>query len=32
VYDPVGVVIAIVLTVGGLAVGAWGLQRRDLDR
>jgi len=31
-YDPVGVVAAIVLVVGGLAVGAWGLQRRDVDR
>lgn len=32
VYDPVGIVIAIVMVVGGLVVGAWGLQRRDLDR
>jgi ABC-2 type transport system permease protein len=32
VYDPVGIVAAAVLAVGGLAVGAWGLQRRDLDR
>jgi ABC-2 type transport system permease protein len=32
VYDPVGIVIAAILAVGGLAVGAWGLQRRDVDR
>lgn len=32
VYDPVGIVAAVVLAVGGLLVGAWGLQRRDLDR
>ena len=32
VYDPVGIVAAIVIVVGGLAIGAWGLQRRDLDR
>lgn len=31
-YDGVGVVIASVLIVGGLAVGAWGLQRRDIGR
>ena len=31
-FDPVGIVVAAVLTVGGLLVGAWGLQRRDLDR
>ena len=32
VYDPVGLVVAAVLAIGGLLVGAWGLQRRDLDR
>lgn len=32
VFDPVGLVAAAVLAVGGLAVGAWGIQRRDLDR
>ena len=32
VYDPVGVVVSVVLVVGGLLVGAWGMQRRDLDR
>ena len=31
-YDPVGIVIAAVLAVGGLLVGAWGLQRRDIGR
>jgi ABC-2 type transport system permease protein len=29
-FDPVGIVISVVLAVGGLAVGAWGLARRDL--
>ena len=32
VYDPIGIVAATVLVVGGLLVGAWGLRRRDLDR
>jgi ABC-2 type transport system permease protein len=32
VFDPVGIVAAIVIAVGGLLIGAWGLQRRDLDR
>jgi ABC-2 type transport system permease protein len=32
VFDPFGIVAATVLAVGGLAVGAWGLRRRDLDR
>lgn len=31
-YDAVGLVAATVMAVGGLLVGAWGLQRRDLDR
>ena len=31
-YDPTGIVIAAVLAVGGLLVGAWGLQRRDIGR
>lgn len=29
-YDPVGIVAALVLAGGGLLVGAWGLQRRDV--
>ena len=32
VYDASGVIASIVLIVGGLAIGAWGLQRRDLGR
>jgi ABC-2 type transport system permease protein len=32
IFDPVGIVAAAVLAVGGLVTGAWGLQRRDLDR
>ncbi len=30
VWDPVGIVASIVLAVGGVAVGAWGFNRRDL--
>jgi ABC-2 type transport system permease protein len=29
-WDPVGIVASIVLAVGGILVGAWGFQRRDL--
>ena len=32
ILDPVGIVAALVLAVGGLTLGAWGLQRRDLER
>ena len=32
VYEPTGIIAAIVLIVGGLAVGAWGFARRDIDR
>jgi len=31
-WDPVGVVACIVLAVGGLAVGGWGLRSRDISR
>ncbi|MET0489612.1 MAG: ABC transporter permease subunit [Acidimicrobiales bacterium] len=31
-YDPVGIVAAVALAVAGLAIGAWGFQRRDIDR
>jgi ABC-2 type transport system permease protein len=31
-YDVAGLAACVVLAVGGLAVGAWGLRRRDLDR
>ena len=29
-WDPVGIVASVVLAVGGVALGAWGFQRRDL--
>jgi ABC-2 type transport system permease protein len=32
VFDPSGIVASVVLAVGGVALGAWGLRRRDLDR
>jgi ABC-2 type transport system permease protein len=32
VYDATGIIAAAVLAVGGLLLGAFGLQRRDLDR
>lgn len=31
-YDVVGIVVAAILAIGGLLVGAWGLQRRDVGR
>lgn len=31
-YDGVGLVACLILAVGGLVLGAWGLTRRDLDR
>jgi putative exporter of polyketide antibiotics len=31
-YDAVGLAVASAMAVGGLLIGAWGLQRRDLDR
>ena len=31
VWDPVGIVASLVLAVGGVAIGAWGFQRRDLE-
>ena len=30
VWDPVGSVAAIVLAIGGVILGTWGFQRRDL--
>ena len=30
-WDPVGIVTSVVLVVGGVAVGAWGFRRRDLQ-
>ena len=32
IYDPVGLVAAAVMVVGGLALGAWGMTRRDIGR
>jgi len=29
-WDPVGVVVSLAFAAGGLAIGAWGLSRRDL--
>ncbi len=31
-YDVVGLVVAAALAIGGLLVGAWGMQRRDVGR
>jgi ABC-2 type transport system permease protein len=31
-YDMAGIVACVVLAIGGLVVGAWGMQRRDMDR
>jgi ABC-2 type transport system permease protein len=30
-WDPAGVVACVVLSIGGLAVGAWGMRRRDVN-
>jgi ABC-2 type transport system permease protein len=30
-WDPVGIVTSVVLVVGGVALGAWGFRRRDLQ-
>jgi ABC-2 type transport system permease protein len=32
VWDPAGVVVCLVLAAGGLALGGWGLRRRDVAR
>jgi ABC-2 type transport system permease protein len=32
VWDPVGVAACLVFALGGIAVGAWGLRRRDVAR
>ncbi len=31
-WDPVGIVACLVLAFGGIAVGAWGVRRRDIAR
>jgi putative exporter of polyketide antibiotics len=30
-WDPVGIVACLVLAVGGILLGAWGMSRRDVD-
>ena len=30
-YDPVGIVACLVLATGGILLGAWGMQRRDVN-
>ncbi len=30
-WDPVGIVVSLVLAVGGVGLGAWGFARRDLQ-
>jgi ABC-2 type transport system permease protein len=32
VWDPAGIVVCLVLAVGGIALGAWGMARRDVAR
>jgi hypothetical protein len=32
IFDPVGLVVAVVMAEGGLAVGAWGMTRRDVGQ
>ena len=31
-WDPVGIVLCIAIFVGGVAIGAWGMRRRDIVR
>ena len=31
-FDPIGLVAAVVMAVGGVALGAWGMTRRDVGR
>jgi ABC-2 type transport system permease protein len=31
-WDPVGIVACLVLAIGGVALGAWGMSRRDVGR
>jgi len=30
-WDPVGIVACLVIAVGGVLLGAWGMSRRDVD-
>ena len=32
VWDPAGIVACVVIAVGGIAIGAWGMTRRDIAR
>jgi len=32
IWDPGGIVACLVLAFGGIAIGAWGIQRRDIGR
>jgi MFS superfamily sulfate permease-like transporter len=31
VWDPVGIGACLLIAVGGIAIGAWGVTRRDID-
>jgi hypothetical protein len=31
-WDPVGIVACVVIAVGGILLGAWGMTRRDVAR
>jgi hypothetical protein len=31
-WDTVGIVTCLVIAIGGIAVGAWGIRRRDIVR
>ena len=31
-WDPVGIVLCLAIFVGGVAIGAWGIRRRDIGR
>ncbi len=31
-WDPVGIVACLAIAVGGIALGAWGMTRRDVAR
>jgi hypothetical protein len=30
-WDPFGIGACLLIAVGGIAIGAWGMQRRDVD-
>ena len=31
-WDPVGIIASLAIAVGGVAIGAWGMARRDVNR